>query len=232
MSKQILITGHSRGVGKKVTEMLLLKGYYVTGIARTAMPEHPNLIQFSADLSAQNEIIRSCNYLKDKKFNIVFLNAGFNRIKPAESYTMDEIIKITNVNYTSQAAILNACLPSILNAKGRVIGMGSISGKEVARWNNFYGAAKASLNHLLNNCFEQYRKQNLKVTTLIPDIINSEFYQEQDFEPSTNEDAYIKIKDIADLVVDLIESDKQYNINEIVIKPQRFEIIRKKTDTK
>lgn len=232
MSNHVLITGHSKGVGKRVAEMLLLKNYLVTGIARSMLPEHHNLTQFSADLSVENEINKVCNYLNNKKFNAVLLNAGFNRIKPAESYSIDEIIRITNVNYTSQAAILNTCLPALLNNKGRVIGMGSISGKEVARWNNFYGASKASMNHLLNNYFEQYRKQNLKVTTIVPDIINSEFYQEQDFEPSTNDDAYINVNDIAELIVDLIESKKNYNLNEIVIKPQRFEINRKKTDSK
>jgi NADP-dependent 3-hydroxy acid dehydrogenase YdfG len=74
--------------------------------------------------------------------------------------------------------------------------------------------------------------ENLKVTTIVPDIINSEFYQEQDFEPSTNDDAYINVNDIAELIVDLIESKKNYNLSEIVIKPQRFEINRKKTDSK
>lgn len=232
MSNHILITGHSKGIGKKVTEILLLKKYQVTGIARTTLPENPNLTQFSADLSQESEIIKVCNYLKGKKFNAVLLNAGFNYIKPPESYSIDEIFRITNVNYISQAAILNACLPALLNTAGRIIGMGSVSGKEVQKWNNYYGSSKAALNHLLNNYFEQYRKQNLKVTTVISDIINSEFYNEQDFEPSKNSDAFISVEDIAELIVELIESKKNYNLSEILIKPQRFELNRKKQDKK
>ncbi len=224
----VLITGHSKGVGKQITEILLNKGVFVTGIARTEIKSHQNLIQYQIDLSKETEILKICNILHKNKFDVVILNAGYNLIKPAESYSLEEIIKITNVNYTANALILRTCLPNLLKLKGKIIGIGSVSGKEITKWNNYYGSAKAALNHLLNNYFEQYRKQGLKVTTIIPDIINSEFYNQQEFEPSKDPETYIAIKDVSDLVIDIIFSNKSYIINEIVIKPQRFELSRKK----
>ncbi|MCA0430648.1 MAG: SDR family oxidoreductase [Bacteroidetes bacterium] len=224
----VLITGHSKGVGKSITECLLDKGFFVTGISRTEIKNHQNLTQHQIDLGKETEIIKICNILQKNKFDVLILNAGYNFIKPAESYTVEEIFKITNVNYTSGAVILRTCLPNLLKVKGKIIGIGSVSGKEIAKWNNYYGSSKAAFIHLLNNYFEQYRKQGLKVTTVIPDIINSDFYKQQEFETGIDPETFISVKDISDLVIELVESNKSYIVNEIVIKPQRFELNRKK----
>ncbi len=229
MSKHIIITGHTKGIGKAITEQLLKNGYNVTGIARTFLPETNNLIQIKADLTSELTIKNLAEKLKNTPVDVLILNAGFNNIKPAEAYTTDDIINIFNVNLVSHAAVLRACLPKLIHNKGWVFGIGSFSGIEVARWNNYYGAAKAGMHHLLNNIFEQYRKQGLKVTNIIPDITHSDFYNQQDFEPNTNEtDTYLLPQEISDIIVEHIKRWPNYVPLELRLRPQRFALNRKK----
>ncbi|MCU0422630.1 MAG: SDR family oxidoreductase [Bacteroidia bacterium] len=228
MLKRILITGHSKGIGKALTEMCLSAGHHVSGISRTAIDNHPHLTQFSADLSTETGIKQSCKWLEQQKFDVVILNAGYNNIKPPEAYSINEVVEIINVNLTSHASIIKATINSLLLNKGMIIGVGSFSGTEVQKWNNFYGSAKAGFHHLLNNVFEQYRKQGLRVTAIIPDIADTSFYDHQDFEPSSNKETHIKATDVAAAIFNLIESQATYVTTQLFIRPQRFELNRKK----
>lgn len=228
MNQRVLITGHSKGIGLQTTKLLLNKNIEVTGIARTKIPEQNNLTQIQSDLSNVAELKKLCNSIKNNSVNTLILNAGFNFIKPPESYSVDEIIDLCTVNYTSHAAIIRACLPSLIQNKGTIIALSSLSANEVQKWNNFYGASKAGLQHLMNNLFEQYRKQGLRVTTIIPDIVNSSFYSKQDFEPGSDAETFIDEKQIAQLIFDLIVNPKPYVTTTITIRPQKFELNRKR----
>jgi short-subunit dehydrogenase len=224
----ILLTGHTKGIGHEILKLLLKQNCTVHTVSRTRLTnEHPNLTQYSCDLSNTVETEKLCNKLDKIKFDAVILNAGYNHIKPADAYKTEEIIKIINVNFTSNAALIRATLPGLLNQKGTIIGLGSYSALEVAKWNNFYGASKAGFHHLLKNIFEQYRKQGLRVSNIIPDITNTAFYEHQDFEPAKDEETYINPSEIAELVNELLFNPKKYVPLEILIRPQKFEIKRK-----
>lgn len=229
MTKHIVITGHTKGIGKAITQQLLSNGYHVTGIARTKLPDAENLQQIQADLSDVLTFKNLADKLKNIPVDVLILNAGFNNIKPAEAYNTDEILDIFNANLVSHAVVLRACLPQLLLNKGWVFGLGSFSGIEVARWNNYYGAAKAGMHHLLKNIFEQYRKQGLKVTTIIPDITQSEFYTHQDFEPNrADAETYLTPEEIATIVVDYVKTWPNYVPLELLLRPQKFGLNRKK----
>jgi len=225
--KNILLTGHTKGIGKATLNMLLDKKINVTGIARNLTDKHINLTQLQYDLGLENDIKLLCKKLADFKFDCIILNAGYNDIKPADAYPVDEIIRIININLSAHAAIIRACLPGLLQKQGTIIGIGSYSGTEVARWNNFYGSAKAGFHHLLKNIFEQYRKQGLRVTNIIPDITNSDFYKHQQFEPSADKDTCIKPEAVAEIITGLIINPLEFVPLEMVIRPQRFELNKK-----
>lgn len=228
MSKRVLITGHTKGIGAKTTRLLLDAGYEVIGIARSRGEEHPKLTQYQMDLSSAEGIEQACKKVQPHKFDALILNAGFNQIKPAEAYGVNEIIALITGNLTAHAALIRATVAGLLQQQGIIIGLGSFSGIEVQRWNNYYGAAKAGFHHLLMNVFEQYRKQGLKVTNIVPDITHTDFYNQQDFAPSESEDAHIKPEQVADIIFNLIHQPQTYVTTQIVIRPQRFELKRKK----
>jgi short-subunit dehydrogenase len=229
MNQSVLLTGHTKGVGNALLKKLLLANCRVTGIARSVIAEPSGeLIQLQADLSDSNALIKVAAQLKQASFNALVLNAGWNDIRPAEAYSVEEIIKIITLNLTAHAALIRACLPSLIQNKGVIIAVGSYAGIEVEKWNNYYGAAKAGLHHLQQNLFEQYRKQGLKVTTIIPDITLSSFYEHQQFAPANDKDSFIDADEIAGLISELLLNPPNYVPTQVVVRPQRFELTRKK----
>lgn len=229
MALNILISGHTSGIGLAVVQRLLEQGASVTGIARRKLDRAPpGLTQHQADLSDKKELLRVCNTLEQERFDVLILNAGYNSIKPPEAYTPEEIIDICTLNFTAHAALLRACLPGLLNHKGNVIGIGSVSGLEVEKWNNYYGASKAGFHHLLDNLFEQYRRQGLRVTSIIPDIAKTNFYGHQQFEPSAEPETFITPEAIAEVINGLIFDPPAYVPTQLVMRPQRFALNRKK----
>ncbi len=228
MTKRILITGHSKGIGAALTQQLLEQGYEVLGIARTQVAAHPQLTQWTYDLSKQDEVLKLCERLSKEKLDVVVLNAGWNDIRPAEAYTPEEILQIATLNFATHAAIIRATISALLQTRGWIIGVGSFSAMEVARWNNYYGASKAALQHLLQNIFEQYRKQGLKVTTIVPDITQTNFYKHQQFEPTDDAETFLTPEEVAHVISGFIINKPAYVPSQVVLRPQRFELRRKK----
>lgn len=225
--KRILITGHSRGIGYAITIKLLSLGYDVIGISRSTCLPLDHLSQWQYDLSNPEDVIKTCNRLKKENLHSIILNAGANTIKVPDAYKANEVIDIIQLNLTTPAALINTCLPTLIKNKGNIIGIGSFSGIEIQRFNNFYGAAKSGFHHLLKNIFEQYRKQGLRVTNIIPDIVKSSFYDHQEYEPGTENDTFIQPEEIAEWVIKILTDNSNTVIQEIILRPQKFSLIKK-----
>ncbi|MFN4234638.1 MAG: SDR family NAD(P)-dependent oxidoreductase [Bacteroidia bacterium] len=222
--KKILITGHSSGLGKHIVEDLLSTNEYeIVGIARRKINHHPLLHQITCDLSNYTEVKKLNHSLSKYKFDIIVLNAGANTIKPAEAYQIDEIQKLIQLNFTSHALIFRMCINGLIKTKGLVIGVGSYSGKDIKRWNNYYGASKAAFHHFMHNMFEQYRKQDVKFSLIIPDIINSPFYEKQDYKPIPDTKHSLEINQISNFICNqLIKNKTEFYPLETVFRPLNF----------
>lgn len=227
MTEQVILTGHTKGIGAEVCKLLIAsKKYDLVGIARS-QSQIEGIRQYVCDLSNSSETRKLCEQLTGENPSYLILNAGANTIKPAESYSAQEIERIYQLNLVSPAMIIRACLPALLRNTGHIIVIGSFSALEIRRWNNYYGSAKAGLHHLAKNLFEQYRKQNLRVTLIVPDIVASDFYTHQDFKPDASPEYSIQPEDVAKLIVDIMNKKTDYVPLEIVIRPQMFKLDRK-----
>jgi short-subunit dehydrogenase len=229
MNKTILITGHSKGLGRSITEILLATNRFnIVGISRSLSGiNHPLLSEISADLSNENQVMSLQEKIKAIDFDVIILNAGSNSIKPPEGYSLQEIQEIIQLNFTSNALLIRMCLNGLLRKRGHIIGIGSYSGLEIKKWNNFYGSAKSGLHHLLHNLFEQYRKQGLKVSIVIPDIINTEFYKHQEYKPLDDTQYSLSSEDVANVIAQWIIHPPNYVPLEIILRPQMFQLKRK-----
>jgi short-subunit dehydrogenase len=226
----ILITGHTKGIGKAILDILVLnKQINVLGIARTKLTRaEANLTQWQANLADPAEVQKICNKLKKEKIDIAILNAGYNTIKPHDGYSFEEIFEITQLNFTTPLQLIRACLPHMLaQMQGKIIALSSYSAIEVNKMNNYYGAAKAGLLHFMRNLFENYRKQNLQVTTIVPDIVNSNFYEHQSYEPTKHQNESIDVNEIAQTIVQVVISQEKMVVTEMVLRPQKFGLSKK-----
>ena len=84
MIKHIVITGASRGIGKKIADHFsLLHGYKVTNISRKKN-NNPKIINYSCDVSNYSAVKRI--FKKIKNIDVLINNAAFTGEKFSTGY--------------------------------------------------------------------------------------------------------------------------------------------------
>ena len=149
MSKTILITGGSSGIGKSIGEYLTQKGYDVFGTSRS--PEKYSDLAFpilKLDVT-QPDSIRDCVkslLAKTNKIDILINNAGVGITGPMEEIPMQEMKNNFETNFFGPIGMINAVLPSMRKQKsGLIINISSIAGYMGLPFRGVYSASKGAL---------------------------------------------------------------------------------------
>lgn len=136
----VVITGASTGVGRATALLLDKEGYRVfAGVRKEKDAESLKLVA-SGNLTpiiidvTQSEQIRNAAKLVSQTIGNEGLiglvnNAGILIDGPMEYIELDELRWQFEVNVIGQIAVTQAFLPAIRKAKGRIINIGSVSGK-------------------------------------------------------------------------------------------------------
>lgn len=149
MSKVILITGGSSGIGKSIGEFLHKKGFKVYGTSRN--PENIKNSVFSlvaldvrnveSIQSAISEIIQ-----KEGKIDIVVNNAGVGITGPLEEIPTSEIKNNFETNFFGPIEVMKAVLPHMRSQKsGLIINITSIAAYMGLPYRSIYSASKGAL---------------------------------------------------------------------------------------
>lgn len=151
--KTALITGASQGLGRALARSLAADGWRVVGDARTA-----------ADLAAAFDGVPVPGDVTDPvhrkellaaagdRIDLLVLNAstlGPTPLPPLTRYDLDALRRVLEVNVVAPLALLQAALPALRAASGRVIALSSDAAVEPYEGWGGYGASKAALDHLV-----------------------------------------------------------------------------------
>ena len=103
MSKNIIITGTSRGIGYELALQFANAGHNVLAISRKtpqALIGNQNITCLSIDLSDENEMQKVENFLSNswKNVDIIIHNAGSLICKPFETLSQTDFENIYKVN--------------------------------------------------------------------------------------------------------------------------------------
>ncbi|CCG53185.1 Probable short-chain type dehydrogenase [Flavobacterium indicum GPTSA100-9 = DSM 17447] len=172
MSKIILITGGSSGIGKAVGEFLQEKGYTVYGTSRN--PEtvqnsklkllaldvrNTNSIQFCID-----EVIRL-----EGKIDVLINNAGVGITGPLEEIPMEEIKNNFDTNLFGPIALMKAVLPAMRSQKsGLIINVTSIAGYMGLPFRSIYSASKGALELITESIRMETKAFGIQITNVAP----------------------------------------------------------------
>jgi alcohol dehydrogenase/benzil reductase ((S)-benzoin forming) len=163
MSKNILITGCSSGLGLALTNFYLDKGYIVYGISRNKPNiTNKNFIFKSCDLSNLSLIKEQLdNFITSiKDINIAYLNAGMlGEIKETNKLQIEEMQKVYELNVYSNKELLDILEKT--NTEN-IIAISSGASKNGSKGWASYSLSKAGLNMLVN----LYSKELLKTKIL------------------------------------------------------------------
>ena len=155
MSKNVLITGTSTGVGFECAILFAQKGYKVHATMRNLSKasaleekikeENLNIEILQLDVTDNESIEKAVEAVisNEGKLDLLINNAGAGFAKNIEQASMDEIEWVTDVNYTGVIRVTRAVLPHMRKARsGHIVNVTSIGGLVGQPFNELYCGAK------------------------------------------------------------------------------------------
>ncbi|WP_439130934.1 SDR family oxidoreductase [Polaribacter sp.] len=172
MSKTVLVTGASSGIGKAIATFLQQKGYQVYGTSRN--PKNPKNYSFeliALDVlnvdtikSAVESIIQ-----KEGRLDVLVNNAGMGITGPLEDTPTDEMRAVFNTNFFGAIDVMKAVLPQMRKQKsGIIINVTSIAGYMGLPFRGVYSASKGALELITEALSMEVKNLGIDVTNIAP----------------------------------------------------------------
>lgn len=240
MTKTILITGATSGIGKSSAIRFASNGYrlIITGRRKELLEElkkeltktyQVEVLTLNFDVRDKNEVANAINTLPQewKSIDILVNNAGLaSGLGAIQDGDIDDWEKMIDTNVKGLLYVTRAVSPiMIAQGSGHIINIGSIAGKEVYANGNVYCATKHAVDALTKAMRIDMLLHNIKVTQIAPGAAETEFslvryHGDADkakavyngFTPLTPDD-------IADAIWYVATVPAHVNINDMVIMP-------------
>jgi NAD(P)-dependent dehydrogenase (short-subunit alcohol dehydrogenase family) len=148
VARSVVVTGASSGIGLASALRLARAGWRVYGGVRTdtdaGAVRQQGIEPVALDVTDAAQIAAAAEVVGSELHGLV-ANAGIAVAAPLEVVPLDELRRQLEVNVVGQVAALQAFLPALRRARGRVVLMGSIGGRSALPFLGPYAASKHAL---------------------------------------------------------------------------------------
>ena len=159
MSRAVVVSGGSSGIGLRFVVRLLRSDYQVFSIGRTCPVVPAELAvrstHFSCDLAADDYCVEIERWLKNHSDRFDFVgfvhSAGAADIKPLLDTSVESIVEQINVNLQSSVLLSKIILPYLNRQHSRIFFIGSRARRFPFLGGSAYCASKAGL-YALSDC--------------------------------------------------------------------------------
>ncbi|MDE6691336.1 MAG: SDR family NAD(P)-dependent oxidoreductase [Clostridia bacterium] len=169
MSKVVIITGASSGIGLATAELFLSKGYAVYGVARRPY-SGGNFVCYPADicdLTAMDGVFKDV-LAREGKIDVFVNNAGMGIAGAMDESSPEAVRKIVDVNLTA-ACILSGTAAGYMKGRGgRIINVSSVGGIMPLPYQAMYSATKAGVEVFSRALANELKPYKIKVTAVLP----------------------------------------------------------------
>lgn len=240
MNKTVLITGATSGIGQSCAHIFAANNFnlIICGrreerlqkLEKELVSKYEVDVKYLVfDIRQKEAVTIAIESLKNDALNIdVLVNnaglaSGFSTVQEGD---IDDWEKMIDTNVKGLLYISRAVLPiMIANAKGHVINIGSIAGKEVYPNGNVYCATKHAVDAITKGMRLDAVKHGIKVSQIAPGAVETEFSIVRFHGDKEKADSIYKgyqalhPNDIADAVFYVANTPSHVNINDLVIMP-------------
>jgi len=183
--KAIVVTGASSGIGAAAALALAQMGNVVFAGVRTDADaerisrDHPNLRTVRLDVTRSDTIIAAAQTVRATGMRLTGLvnNAGIVVAGPLEHVSEAELRMQFDVNVLGQIAVTQAFLPLLREAHGRIVFVGSISGRITMPYIAAYSASKFALRALVDGLRFELEPDGIKVTLIEPGSVKTPIWR-------------------------------------------------------
>ncbi|MEO4052578.1 SDR family NAD(P)-dependent oxidoreductase [Solibacillus sp. CAU 1738] len=181
--KTIFVTGATSGIGLKITELCIAKGYtvYATGRNYASLNRLTTIgaIAIQADLRQKGDIDRVVSELPC--IDVAILNAGLGIFENAFDLTDEHIDEMIDVNVRAPIYLAKRLIPKMMeHQNGHMIFISSQAGKVATRKASVYAATKHAITGFIDGLRLEVAPYNIKVTGIFPGPIDTPFLQKAD----------------------------------------------------
>ena len=188
MSKNVLITGASRGIGRACAIKFAKEGYGIiatchnnkellakleTEIISLGVPCH----SYVNDISNFDEVAAMCNSLNENNClpDILINNAAISYVGLLQDMTSDEWKRIIDINLTSAFNTAKLLIPHFLhNNTGRIINISSMWGNCGASCEVAYSASKGGINSFTKALAKELAPSGIPVNAVAFGMVDTE----------------------------------------------------------
>lgn len=177
-----IVTGASTGIGEACTLRLARAGHRViAGVRRDEdgerlAAEYDSIIPVQLDVTDQTHIDAVVGRLTElgiSQLDGLVNNAGIVIGGPIEFLPLDDWRTQFEVNVLGQVAVTQALIPLLRRRGGRVVFIGSISGRVSTALLGPYGASKHAIEAIAESLREELRPWKIAVTVIEPGAVKT-----------------------------------------------------------
>lgn len=186
MSKNIIITGTSRGIGFELVHLFAKQGFKVLALSRNAKPvnnlQFDNITSFSFDLNKKEDYLKVETFIKNEwsHVDVLINNAGTLLNKPFAETSTEEFTEVYKTNVFGVAEMTRVVLP-FMKTKSHVVtisSMGGVQGSMKFPGLSAYSSSKGAVITLTELLAEEYKEQGICFNVLALGAVQTEMLEE------------------------------------------------------
>jgi NADP-dependent 3-hydroxy acid dehydrogenase YdfG len=194
MSKTVLISGGTKGIGKAAVLALLEEGFNVATFSRDKNTCNEFEKELSNNWDPERFLITNANVSSEEemqkfvastiqKFNsidILINNAGFGYFEDSDKVDSERFQEMVQTNLLGLALLTKHVIPIMKEKKsGLIINIASMSGKRSYPRGEFYSATKFGVMGYSDGLRRELQEHGIKVSTICPGVVDTDFFSEQ-----------------------------------------------------
>jgi short-subunit dehydrogenase len=168
MSKVIIITGASSGIGFALAEYFGKKGNKVYGLSRKVV-NSDYFVSIPTDITEKDQIDNAISEIlkTETRIDVLINNAGMGMVGAVEDSSKEDITKLFNLNLIGAVQMMTAVLPKMREQKsGKIINVSSIGSEMGLPFRGFYSASKSALDKVTEAMRYEVYPWNIHVCSL------------------------------------------------------------------
>lgn len=186
MSKHVIITGTSRGIGYELVKLFANAGHKVLALSRNPQPTNDlhldGVTSVAFDLTKPESFIWVEDYIQTnwEKVDILINNAGALINKPFSETTLSDFEKVYKTNVFGVAELTRVVVP-FMKKKGHVVNissMGGVQGSTKFAGLAAYSSSKGAVITLTELLAEEYKKTGPSFNVLALGAVQTEMLAE------------------------------------------------------